>query len=415
MKPIAAIASTLLIIAGVASAKDLATYKTIYEKEMETIILSHGMKMTALSQRYTQSLDTLLAKVKRTGDLDKTTAVMEEIKRFGKEKSMPDKSASFLDMQNLQSEFTRQVTPHDVNKAKRIITLTANYDQALERLQRSLVTASELVAAKSVKEERRRVQETTAHQASKTFLSKVAGTQRETAGRSQSTRPTVARRSSNQAQLNANTLNGCVVWHSFDKKSKKSTDRSKLRNHGRVHNAEHTLKGKVGGAFRFSGSDSYIRIPNAKSVALKDAFTLIAWVKIEEVQAKLIHFIISRYEWGSGRGYGLRVNPNGSVTCDFNGKAGHLVSPPGLVESGKWTHLASVFDGQTLTCIVDGVAVVSRKRAGLINEHSDLFIGTPSNAAGHVDWSTLGLIDEVMIFNRALSVDEVSEIFSLQE
>jgi hypothetical protein len=415
MKRIATIASTLLIMAGIASAKDLATYEATYAREMEAIILSHGMNMTELSQQYTTTLDTVLAKVKRAGDLDDTTAVMEEIKRFGKEKSMPDTSASLPDMQNLQSRFTKQVTLYEVNKAKRIITLTTKYDHALERLQRNLVSSSELDAAKSVQEERRRAQDTTAHQEAKAFLATMVVTQRPSPRRSQSRMPPVTRRPSSQAPLNANALNGLVVWHSFDKKSKRSTDRSNQRNHGRVHHAEHTLKGKVGGAFRFSGSDSYIRIPNAKSVAFKDAFTLIAWVKIEDLQAKLIHFIISRYEWGSGRGYGLRVNPNGSVTCDFNGKAGHLVSQPGLVESGKWTHLASVFDGQTLTCFVDGVAVVSRKRAGLINEHSDLFIGTPSNAAGHVDWSTLGLIDEVMIFNRALSVDEVSEIFSLQE
>ena len=408
-------AGMLLVSATVLFAADLKAHKSTYEKRMGTIVLEHGMKITELGGHYTQALDALLSKVQKVGNLDKTTAVMAEMSRFSKQKAMPSAPSALLEIRNLQSSFSRQATLYEGSRAKRVFTLSSKYDQALDRLQRGLVSSGKLDAAKAVQEERRKVQASPAYQAAKGILSEAARAGRQSERRSDPPKPAVARDEQRQPTLNAMSLKGLVVWHSFDKKSKKSRDKGKQRNHGRVHNAEYTLRGKVGGAFRFSGSDSYIRIPNAKSVALRDAFTLIAWVKIEDVQAKPNHFIISRYEWTAGRGYGLRVNANGSVGCDFNGTTGYLVSQPGLVESGKWVHLAAVFDGKMLTCVVDGVAAVSRERKGLINQNSDLFIGTPSNAIGHVDWSTLGLIDEVMIFNRPLSVDEVSDIFSLQE
>lgn len=158
MKRIIATVSAMLIFAGIASAKDLKTYKATYEKQMEEIILSHGMKMTDPGQQYTKSLDALLAKVKKAGDLDKTTGVMDEIARFRNEKGMPDKPSKLLDIQHLQSSFTKQTYAHEAQKAKSIISLTSRYDQALERLQKTLVSSSKLDDAKVVQEERRATQ-----------------------------------------------------------------------------------------------------------------------------------------------------------------------------------------------------------------------------------------------------------------
>jgi hypothetical protein len=154
MKRIIAITSALLVITGIAFAKDIKTYKAIYEKELETIILSHGMRMTHIGQQYSKSLEALLAKVKKAGDLDKTTVVMGEITRFQNEKGIPKEPSALLDLQNLQSSFIQQTSAHEVDKAKKIISLTSRYDQALERLQKSLVSSSKIDGARTVQTER---------------------------------------------------------------------------------------------------------------------------------------------------------------------------------------------------------------------------------------------------------------------
>ena len=158
MNKLTAIAGVVLVSAGIASAKGLTTYRTTYEKQMEEIILLHGMKMSDLGQQYIKALDVLLAKVKTAGDLDKTTAVMNEIEQFRKEKAMPDKAPALLDIHNLQSSYTKQASTHETDKAKKIISLTRRYDQALERLQKSLVSSGKLDDARAVQEERQRVQ-----------------------------------------------------------------------------------------------------------------------------------------------------------------------------------------------------------------------------------------------------------------
>ena len=159
MKRLIAVAGIVLISAGLASAADLAAYKATYEKQMEGIILTHGMKMTELGQQYSTALDVLLAKVKKDGDLDKTTAVLEELARFRDDKGMPRQPSHLLDIQNLQAVFARQASAHETDKAQNVISLAVKYDQALERLQRSLVSASKLDDAKAVQEERNRVEQ----------------------------------------------------------------------------------------------------------------------------------------------------------------------------------------------------------------------------------------------------------------
>lgn len=166
--------AALLLATGIASAKDLAFYKATYEKKMEVILLSNGMQMTELSQKYTESLHSLLARVKAAGDLNKTTAVMQELTRFGTEKAMPQSPSELLDIQNLQTLFTRQAITHEANKARQIIALTAKYDQALARLQRSLVSSDKLDTAKTVQDERASLHEAEHVRSAKALLASYA-------------------------------------------------------------------------------------------------------------------------------------------------------------------------------------------------------------------------------------------------
>lgn len=146
-------ASSSLLIAS-----DLKTYKATYDKEMESIVLGHGMEISQLGQSYTKALDALLTKVKRAGDLDRSTATMDEIKRFSQEKGMPPKASQVLDIQNLQTSYTGQASVLDATKAQKVVFLTAKYDKALAGLQKSLVSSDNFDDAKAVQAERRAIE-----------------------------------------------------------------------------------------------------------------------------------------------------------------------------------------------------------------------------------------------------------------
>jgi hypothetical protein len=141
--------------ATVLIASDLKTYKATYEKEMDSIVLTHGMEIGQLDLSYAEALDSLLARVKKAGDLDRSVAAMDEIKRFSDERAMPSKASSAPAIQNLQAAYKQQASVLDATKARKIVFMTTKYDKALEALQKSLVSSDRFDDAKAVQAERK--------------------------------------------------------------------------------------------------------------------------------------------------------------------------------------------------------------------------------------------------------------------
>ena len=72
--------------------------------------------------------------------------------------------------------------------------------------------------------------------------------------------------------------------------------------------------------------------------------------------------------------------------------------------TNTWTHVAGTYDGTTMRFYVNGVEVASLAQTGTINTSSGaLTIG--GDASNGQYWS--GLIDEVRIYDRALSATEI--------
>jgi hypothetical protein len=69
-----------------------------------------------------------------------------------------------------------------------------------------------------------------------------------------------------------------------------------------------------------------------------------------------------------------------------------------------WTHLASTYDGTTLRLFVNGVQVASRTISGAIQTSID-----PLHIGGNAIWGEYfsGLIDEVRIYNHALTAAQI--------
>jgi hypothetical protein len=82
-----------------------------------------------------------------------------------------------------------------------------------------------------------------------------------------------------------------------------------------------------------------------------------------------------------------------------------------VLDDGRWHHVAASFDGQKACCYVDGVESIGqvRKTPGPLKKSSwDLCIGNSVVGYGTGELMALdGLIDEVRIYNRALSAAEI--------
>jgi DNA-directed RNA polymerase subunit RPC12/RpoP len=215
------------------------------------------------------------------------------------------------------------------------------------------------------------------------------------------------------AKLPAGFPQGLVLYYNFDSPPTNGVvlDLSPSGNHGRATGVEWTAQGQRGGAFQFTGMNSAVRVPNHSSLNPEE-ITLAAWIKSD------------RREGGWGRifdknvshGYALCVAADGQYVKSA-GKLHWKITSEGreavtlsdrVIADGRWHHVAATHDGREIHLYVDGehqtkeAAILRQWKGRLPENDSDLTIG--GNLAGE---GFIGTIDEPMIFNRALSADEV--------
>jgi serine/threonine protein kinase/Flp pilus assembly protein TadD len=166
--------------------------------------------------------------------------------------------------------------------------------------------------------------------------------------------------------------------------------------------------GKVGGALEFDGEGDYIEVGNESSFDFIDKITVAAWVNITTVPR----------EWTA-----IVTKGNSAwrlSTCRDERKFHFAITGVGLgsswihgekeVSAGKWYHVAGTYDGANVRLYVDGVedpASPVAYDAGLITNDFNVCIGG-NNEKPERCWN--GLIDDVHIYNYALSQQEVSAI-----
>lgn len=181
-------------------------------------------------------------------------------------------------------------------------------------------------------------------------------------------------------------------------------------NDGVVHNAK-WVDGYVGKALEFDGKSSYVFCGNGESLNVKNAITIDAWVKIYSYGGG---GIVSKYS-GSAGGYYLTACWRDDSRPFFYVRKDSSIYRCALgpkLELGVWHHLiatAQKGDSKLRLCI-DGKGV---NTGGIwldwsfANDIDDLVLGRYGGDFFH------GVIDEIKIYNRVLSDEEISNNFKL--
>jgi serine/threonine protein kinase len=168
--------------------------------------------------------------------------------------------------------------------------------------------------------------------------------------------------------------------------------------------------GVVGQAFHFNGNDnSYVKIPDSPSLdSLAASITIVAWIKVNQfnpfpdwngiVTKGNSSWRLSRYGGTSAIGF----STTGLSDVDLPGNKN--------INDGQWHHVAAVYDGKNKYIYVDGALDASVPATGSIAQNNfPVGIGENAEALGHL-WN--GSIDEVAIYNRALTADEIQTIYN---
>ncbi len=195
-------------------------------------------------------------------------------------------------------------------------------------------------------------------------------------------------------------------------------DSSGNNNNGTIHGAT-WVKGQVGGALEFNGTDNYVVIPGFAALNNLKAVTMMAWIKSS---LSTRHTIIERWLYGgktNERSLVLTVGP-ASKGVSFGLKpapdtgGGGFLGSIGHVPTDGWAYIAVTSDGQKMKIYIDGVQDPRTKAApGKIKPSTaNLNIG---GWYAEGEWSEYfkGIIDEVSIYSRALTAEEILKYYQM--
>jgi len=170
--------------------------------------------------------------------------------------------------------------------------------------------------------------------------------------------------------------------------------------------------GLVGGAFDLP-SGGYVSVPDNPALAPTNTITVETWIYQRSQLGANDPVVKKAGDAGTtSDGYSLEFAGTELVAFwVYVGSGGWQSTGSGPVAANRWTHLAGSYDGATLRLYVNGMLANSRAVTGTMTpSHNPLNIGgDPSTLSRHFD----GLIDEVSIYNRALSGGEIASIYTV--
>ena len=224
----------------------------------------------------------------------------------------------------------------------------------------------------------------------------------------------------------------------FDDKNKLGKDSSGFDNHGEPKKAAaFDVKGQVGGALKLDGV-SWLEVPHDDSLNAKDQITLMCWVNFdagalgESSEVSLIYkngpFILEgdqkdRRFWTSYSLAKLRPRKKlGSFIFEAQMTEGRVFTAPGdkdHPEMNEWYHIAATANGSKVRLYTNGVEkAVADQRGEFKPSEQVLTIGfdlrIPPDRGGSKPYH-FGLLDEVIILDKAITQDQVKEAMELGE
>ena len=213
--------------------------------------------------------------------------------------------------------------------------------------------------------------------------------------------------------------NGLVGYWPFNGNA---NDESGNGNNGTVNGAVLTSdrNGSSNSAYLFNGTTDYINIlaSNSLNFETNNKFSISYWVKAQSLSTSQLSIVLNKQtSLGSTQdGWNSNIETNNKCTlriqngtstssCTFN-SGSTLISP------SIYYHVVQIFDNGTYKIYINNASVSQGSCAALIGDNtSNMFIGKPIWTAPNAK-GTNGIIDDIAIYNRALTDQEVTNLYN---
>lgn len=170
----------------------------------------------------------------------------------------------------------------------------------------------------------------------------------------------------------------------------------------------------VGQGFQFTGGQGVqqgVQVPYSAELDVRNVITIEAWISPGNSIGPIVEYPVGRF----GAHLWLVPDPTTLFTnlVDVNG-SWHILQADGVIQTGVLQHVAVTYDNAT------GFARLYRNGVIVAEQNMGSFV-LATNAGVNIGYRALqyphggsfnGLIDEVGIYNRALSPDEIAAIYN---
>lgn len=209
------------------------------------------------------------------------------------------------------------------------------------------------------------------------------------------------------------TPSGIVGLWTFDEASGTAGDTSGSSNTGTLTNGATRDVGISGNALSLDGVDDYVSIADSNSLDVSSSFTIMAWVNPSIAQTTF-RSVLSK-SGGSNHTYFMFASseslycPNSGPIAGFSDGVSQIELCHGVaVPPNTWTLLTAVYNGANLTIYKNAIQVATRSASGSVPNSSGIL------RIGASQWGEYfsGKIDDVRIYNTALTQGEIQTIYS---
>ena len=191
-------------------------------------------------------------------------------------------------------------------------------------------------------------------------------------------------------------------------------DSSGNGNHAALRGGATWGPGRIGGGLALDGTNDLAAIADAPSLAASNALSVAGWVRRTSAPAGW-HQLVSRQQTTTNADQFLLGFQGATPNFGVRTPSGTTKAGSGSVPLGQWVHLAGTYDGNRVILYVNGVERARVAKTGaLVASSRPVLLGANANGTDPLAGSEFlaGGLDEVRLFSRALTANEVAALAS---